>query len=564
MVNYQDDSSDRMAQIVSNLNWYYSSNPNAAYFKDWNSFANQFSYNDRSQAQQQVLRSWFEDKFKWSGTSTNLTNSTSTTTQKVNYNWNSLTQYLSTAWWTDTSLKARKPLADQLWIKNYSWKAWENDAILKALRNWTISLNWDWTHNYWPSPTAWAWKWVNDWTNINEPVSDSWRWDYTTNDPDRLQEVRNNIEKWYVHTRPDLFVDRWTYNQFFHYNERWPEQKAILDELFEKYNRSDAATVETQILEQEKKFEQDKRDDKLATLQDIIDQLNDRRDDIEWKMNDRLRDARANLDDIANNYMAKIAQIQQLYDDYYPKAQQAMQEKMAWEMAWLTSEMSAKKMSWLLRNSLYWIEQNYRKMFNTLLADQANLANELNKNYWTFMLQLQQERDNLDQNEYDMLVTWYDNFKATLDALSQAQQTSIDEINRAWENWYRSRTDAVTDEAWTNAKKETKNSAYKAMDFYSRAQYLTDNLVKIIWDWETLDNYNYNVIKYAAENFNDLTEALNYIAQNWRYQKKTTSSSTKASTTSWVDSTIASIWNSLEKEDSDINSKIKSTRDALG
>lgn len=543
--SFTDDSSSRLTAIYNNLTNHYEQNPNDPRFSSYDAFKKYYSFDQRSSAQQSQLRNWFENNIKWGSTWSSTSSSTSTTTTttapKVNYTWNSLTEYLKAAWWTDTSLNARRSLANQLWIKNYSWTAAQNTQILNALKNWSLSVWSNW-HVYWDSsvPTN-AWPWVNQWTNLNEPISYTNQWDYTTDDPNRLQEIRNNIEKWYVNTNPELFQNRQKFDNFFHYNERWEAQKALLDELFEKYNQSDATPYETTVLEQEKDFEETKRDDKLATLQDIIDKLNARWDWIEATINWRLKEARDNLDNIANTYMWKLREIQDLYDEYFPKVKQAMQEKMAWEMAWLTSEMSAKKMSWLLRNSLYWIQQNYNKLFNNLASEQAELLKALNDWYWSFMLQLQQEKDNLDQNEYDMLVNWYNNFKATLDALSAAQQQSIDEINRAWENWYQARTNATAEEAWINAKKQSKNAAYKSMDFYSRAQYLTDNLVKIIWDWTTLDNYNYNVIKYAAENFNDLTEALNYIAQNAKYQNKSWSSSS-ATTPSWVDSWFWSAW----------------------
>ena len=490
------------------------------------------------------------------------------------YTWNSVVDYLNSIWWT-SDMNSRKKYAQLYWIENYKWTAAQNTELLKKLKSWQIPTTATWTSMWWSmwddrTMTAdnWTvywdgsiptdmWTGTNYGTNLNEPISYSWLWDYSTNDPDRIQQMKNNIIQWYVKTNPELFYDRQRFNDFFHYDQRTSQaQRNMLDEVWNLYSKSNANPFDTTVLEQEKQFEQDKRDQIIWVIKNEVDQLNAKWNDIEWIANKNLKDARDRLDNISNEYMANVKKIQDLYDDYYWKSQQALQEKMAWEMAGLTSEMSAKKMSWLLRNSLYWIQQNYNKLFSWLAKEQWWLLQELNTAYWDFMLQLENHRDNLDNNEYSMLTDWYNNLKDRLNALAEVQQQSIEAINRAYENWYKAKTDAVVDEAGTAAKKEAKIAAYKQMNYTSRVKYIMDNLVTVLWEWADLSNVNYDDVRYAAENFSDPTQALLYIkdkvvSSGWKAGKtySSTNGSNNSSSSSiwdWVDgSSIKSVWDAL-------------------
>lgn len=55
--------------------------------------------------------------------------------------------------------------------------------------------------------------------------------DYADVQTQRLQEIRDNLSTYYDKQR-DLFLDRGTFDKFFHYNDRVQEQKDILDQFF--------------------------------------------------------------------------------------------------------------------------------------------------------------------------------------------------------------------------------------------------------------------------------------------------------------------------------------------
>jgi len=87
----------------------------------------------------------------------------------------------------------------------------EVETMIDAINNW-IKLQESWA-------IAWA-DWIIDW------------YDYQTADPERLQQIQDNLDSiansWDVY----VFRDRNAFNDYFKYNQRWAAQRKVLDDYW--------------------------------------------------------------------------------------------------------------------------------------------------------------------------------------------------------------------------------------------------------------------------------------------------------------------------------------------
>ena len=77
---------------------------------------------------------------------------------------------------------------------------------------------------------------VEEWT-----AKETWRPDYKDSSPQRLMEMKKNLDEYYASHR-DVFRDRDTFNQFFEYNQRESDaQRKLLDSYWKKAQDNNAA-----------------------------------------------------------------------------------------------------------------------------------------------------------------------------------------------------------------------------------------------------------------------------------------------------------------------------------
>ena len=113
----------------------------------------------------------------------------------------------------------------------------EVETMIDAINNW-VKLYWEW------------WTWWNNyqyisWSKYQEAgyfdkstwqFYRLWEWpdtrDYQSDDPTRLQEIRDNLDAIADSDSAYVFRDRSAFNDYFKYSQRWAAQKAVLDEFW--------------------------------------------------------------------------------------------------------------------------------------------------------------------------------------------------------------------------------------------------------------------------------------------------------------------------------------------
>ena len=112
----------------------------------------------------------------------------------------------------------------------------EVETMVDAINNW-IKLYWEWTwwSNYqYISASKYqdagyfdksTWQFYKLWEQPDTR-------DYQSDDPTRLQEIRDNLDAIADSDDAYVFRDRNAFNDYFKYSQRWAAQKAVLDEFW--------------------------------------------------------------------------------------------------------------------------------------------------------------------------------------------------------------------------------------------------------------------------------------------------------------------------------------------
>lgn len=113
----------------------------------------------------------------------------------------------------------------------------EVETMVDAINNW-IKLYWEWW-TWWSNYQYVSWSKYQDAWYFDKNTGQFYKlWeqpdtrDYQSDDPTRLQEIRDNLDAIADSDDAYVFRDRNAFNDYFKYSQRWTAQRAILDEFW--------------------------------------------------------------------------------------------------------------------------------------------------------------------------------------------------------------------------------------------------------------------------------------------------------------------------------------------
>lgn len=113
----------------------------------------------------------------------------------------------------------------------------EVETMVDAINNW-VKLYWEWW-TWWSNYQYVSWSKYQDAGYFDKSTWQFYRlWeqpdtrDYQSDDPTRLQEIRDNLDAIANSDDAYVFRDRNAFNDYFKYSQRWAAQKAVLDEFW--------------------------------------------------------------------------------------------------------------------------------------------------------------------------------------------------------------------------------------------------------------------------------------------------------------------------------------------
>lgn len=329
-LNYQDDSSDRMDQIVSNLNNYYD-NPNTRYlFSNYDDYYNYFIKDKwRSQAQVNLLNSYFSDKNKY--------NQFDAYTPEQIANW-----YLNWQVWNDyiSYLKSTNPEAyNQLqWLIQQNTYQIENQSTLESIAR-----------------SAWF-SWFESYASMMWYKDDNKNWIY-----DILETSMSDEEKEYRNQYTDLDAQ---------YTELQLMKDKVLDDLTAAYPWVSKTTLMLMA------------DDRTTDLNQKMNELTIKMKQVNWY----IQTLQADRELQQKTAQAQLEAMSDLYWMYYKYTAEWMSELAQAEYAatniTLDQAQTDTQKQMALQNVLDWIYDRYWDIIQRSEAQVINDVMRVSREEW--------------------------------------------------------------------------------------------------------------------------------------------------------------------------------------